>query len=516
MDGVVLLIDAVEGPMPQTRFVLRQALKRGLKAIVVVNKVDRLASRPKDVIEATFDLFIDLGADDDQIDFPIVYTIAPEGKAGLTVDELETDLRPLFDLIVSHLPAPVVDPTGPPQLLVTTLEYSNFVGKIAVGRLSSGRLSSAQQILHLKANGESELAKIGQVFVFRNLKREVQDEVQAGSIVAVSGIETVGIGDTLTDPDKPRPLPPIKVEEPTVRMTFGVNESPFSGREGKYLTSRQIRERLWRELESNVSLRVEKTDSANEFIVAGRGELHLAILIETMRRELYEFTVSKPEVIFRQTNQGVQEPIEHVFIEVANAYLGAVSELVSNRQGRFLDLRYGDDNSVYAEYHVPTRGMLGFRQPFLTLTRGTGVFHTLFHDYQPVAGEIADREFGSLIALETGTVKAYALEHLQQRGTFFVEPSDEIYAGQVMGQNIRYEDLVINVCKAKNATGHRATPKALADSLAPATILSLDDTIEYLSLDELLEVTPTSLRIRKKDLNHDRRMREEKRRKTSE
>ena len=516
VDGVVLLIDAVEGPMPQTRFVLRQALKRGLKAIVVVNKVDRLASRPKDVIEATFDLFIDLGADDDQIDFPIVYTIAPEGKAGLAVDELETDLRPLFDLIVSHLPAPVVDPTGPPQLLVTTLEYSNFVGKIAVGRLSSGRLSSAQQILHLKANGESELAKIGQVFVFRNLKREVQDEVQAGSIVAVSGIETVGIGDTLTDPDKPRPLPPIKVEEPTVRMTFGVNESPFSGREGKYLTSRQIRERLWRELESNVSLRVEKTDSANEFIVAGRGELHLAILIETMRRELYEFTVSKPEVIFRQTNQGVQEPIEHVFIEVANAYLGAVSELVSNRQGRFLDLRYGDDNSVYAEYHVPTRGMLGLRQPFLTLTRGTGVFHTLFHDYQPVAGEIADREFGSLIALETGTVKAYALEHLQQRGTFFVEPSDEIYAGQVMGQNIRYEDLVINVCKAKNATGHRATPKALADSLAPATILSLDDVIEYLSLDELLEVTPTSLRIRKKDLNHNRRMREEKRRKTSE
>ncbi len=516
VDGVVLLIDAVEGPMPQTRFVLRQALKRGLKAIVVVNKVDRPASRPKDVIEATFDLFIDLGADDDQIDFPVVYTIALEGKAGLAVDELETDLRPLFDLIINHLPAPVVDPTGPPQLLVTTLEYSNFVGKIAVGRLSSGRLSSGQQILHLKANGESELAKIGQVFVFRNLKREVQNEVQAGSIVAVSGIETVGIGDTLTDPDEPRPLPPIKVEEPTVRMTFGVNDSPFSGRGGKYLTSRQIRERLWRELESNVSLRVESTDSANEFIVAGRGELHLAILIETMRRELYEFTVSKPEVIFRQTNQGVQEPVEHVFIEVANDYLGAVSELVSNRQGRFLDLRYGEDSSVYAEYHVPTRGMLGFRQPFLTLTRGTGIFHTLFHDYQPMAGEIGDREFGSLIALETGTVKAYALEHLQQRGIFFVEPGDEVYVGQVVGQNIRHEDLVINVCKAKNATGHRATPKSIADSLAPATILSLDDAIEYLSLDELLEVTPTSLRIRKKDLNHDRRMREEKRKKTSE
>jgi GTP-binding protein len=261
---------------------------------------------------------------------------------------------------------------------------------------------------------------------------------------------------------------------------------------------------------------VESTDSANEFIVAGRGELHLAILIETMRRELYEFTVSKPEVIFRQTNQGVQEPVEHVFIEVANDYLGAVSELVSNRQGRFLDLRYGEDSSVYAEYHVPTRGMLGFRQPFLTLTRGTGIFHTLFHDYQPIAGEIGDREFGSLIALETGTVKAYALEHLQQRGIFFVEPGDEVYVGQVVGQNIRHEDLVINVCKAKNATGHRATPKSIADSLAPATILSLDDAIEYLSLDELLEVTPTSLRIRKKDLNHDRRMREEKRKKNSE
>ena len=428
VDGVVLLVDAVEGPMPQTRFVLRQALQRGLKVIVVVNKVDRPASRPKDVVDATFDLFVDLGADDDQADFPVVYAIALEGKAGLESGDLEKDLRPLFDLIVNYLPAPEVDPNGVSQLLVTTLEYSDFVGKIAIGRLNSGKLSKGQQILLLKANGESKLANIGQVFVFRNLKREAQTEVKAGNIVAVSGIETVGIGDTLADPIDPHPLPPIQVAKPTVRMTFGVNDSPFSGREGKFLTSRQVLERLQRELESNVSLRVEETKNTNEFTVAGRGELHLAILIETMRRELYEFSVSKPEVIYQKTPQGLREPIEHVLIEVSREYLGVVSELVSDRQGRFMDLRYSEDNMVFAEYYVPTRGMLGFRQPFLTITRGTGVFHSLFHDYQPLAGEIGDREFGSLVALETGPVKAYALEHLQQQSTFFVQPGDEVYS----------------------------------------------------------------------------------------
>ena len=516
VDGVILLVDAVEGPMPQTRFVLRQALQHGLKVIVVVNKVDRPASRPTDVVDATFDLFIDLGADDDQADFPVVYTIALEGKSGLEAGDLETDLRPLFELIINYLPAPKVDPDGASQLLVTTLEYSDFVGKIAVGRLNSGRLSKGQQILLLKANGESKLAKIAQVFIFRNLKREAQDEVHAGNIVAVSGVETVGIGDTLADPNDPRPLPPIKVAEPTVRMTFGVNDSPFSGREGKYLTSRQILERLRRELESNVSLRVEETNNTNEFMVAGRGELHLAILIETMRRELYEFSVSKPEVIYRQTTQGIYEPVEHVLIEFPSDYLGMVSELVSDRQGRFLDLRYSEDNMVFAEYYVPTRGMLGFRQPFLTITRGTGVFHALFHDYQPLAGEISSREFGSLIALETGLVKAYALEHLRQQGTYFVQPGDEVYSGQVVGQNVRYEDLVLNVCKTKNLTGHRATPKSIAASLSPPRIFSLDDAIEYLDFDELLEVTPISLRIRKKDLNHDRRRKEAKKRKTTD
>ena len=516
VDGVVLLIDAVEGPMPQTRFVLRQALQRKLKAIVVVNKVDRPASRPAIVVEETYDLFIDLGADDHQIDFPVVYTIALEGKSGLSPDELEDDLQPLFTQIIDHLPAPEVNPEGSPQMLVTTIEYSNFVGKIAVGRLNSGRMFSGQNILHAKADGESDLATIGQTYIFRNLKREEQEVVTAGNIVAVSGIESVGIGDTLTDPENPQPLPPIKVEEPTVRMTFGVNDSPFSGRSGKFLTSRQIRERLWRELESNVSLRVEETSIANEFVVAGRGELHLAILIETMRRELYEFTVSKPEVIYRQSTKGLEEPVEHVFIEVGNDYLGAVSELINQRQGRLVDLRYNEDNSVLAEYHVPTRGILGFRQPFLTITRGTGTFHSLFHQYAPKVGEILDREFGSLIALETGTVKAYALEHLQQRGTFFVSPGDEVYSGQVVGQNIRYEDLVINVCKTKNQTGHRSTPKATVKALAPARILSLDDAVEYLSFDEILEVTPIALRIRKKNLNHEQRIRTEKKRKSEQ
>ncbi len=512
VDGALLLVDAVEGPMPQTRFVLRQALQRGLKVIVVVNKIDRPAARPAHVVNATFDLFIDLEATEEQADFPVIYARALEARAGYEVDRLAEDLRPLFETILGYIPPPMADPHGPTQLLVTNLEYSSYVGKIAVGRLSSGTIRAGQTVAHITAEGELRPAKVTQVFTFRDLKRVAETEVHAGNIVAVAGIPDVGIGDTIADPDFPHQLPPITVEEPTVRMTFGVNDSPFAGREGKFLTSRHLRERLMRELESNVALRVEETEKAGEFIVSGRGELHLAILIETMRREGYEFFVSRPEVIFKNGENGeLLEPIEHLFLEVHNDYLGAVSEMLGRRRGRAIAIRYGEDGTVYAEYLVPTRGLLGMRQPFLTATRGTGIFHTLFHGYEPYLGEISTQEFGSMVSLETGTVSAYALVGLQQRGIFFVQIGEEVYSGQVVGQHVREEELVVNVCRTKHLTNHRATPTGIAESLTPPRILSLDDAIEYLSGDELLEVTPDSLRVRKKELRHDVRQREAKR-----
>jgi GTP-binding protein len=515
VDGVLLLVDAVEGPMPQTRFVLRQALEKGLKAVVIINKIDRPAARPDYAVNAAFDLFIDLGASEEQADFPVIYANALEGRAGLDPDNLADDLRPLFDTVLDYLPAPTVVPDGLPQLLVTTLEYSSYVGKIAVGRLSSGSLRTGQTVAHVAASGATKTGKIGQVYLFRDLKRVEVEQVQAGNIVAVSGIDDVGIGDTLTDPDNPQPLPPIRVEEPTVRMTFSVNDSPFAGREGQFLTSRHLRARLFAELERNVAMRVQETDNANTFIVSGRGELHLAILIETMRREGYEFAVSRPEVIFHEDADGqLLEPMERVYLEVMSDYLGTVSEMMGVRRGQLEEIRYGDDGTVYAVYIAPTRGLLGFRQPFLTATRGTGIFHTLFEGYQPLAGEIETQSRGALVALETGQVTSYALRDLQARGAFFVRPGDEVYAGQVVGQHIRDEDLVLNVCRAKNLTNFRDKPKQDLEGLAPPRILSLDDAIEHLSNEDLLEVTPAALRIRKKELRHDARMREAKRAKT--
>ncbi len=511
VDGVLLLVDAVEGPMPQTRFVLRQALQKGCQVVVVINKIDRPAARPDYALNATFDLFIDLGATDEQADFSVIFAKALSGQAGYAPDDLNEDLRPLFDTILDHLPPPTVDLDGPTQLLITTLEYSSYVGKIAIGRLSSGVIKAGQPVAHITAAGEIKPGKVAQVFTFRDLQRFEQVEVRAGNIVAVTGIPDVGIGDTLADPDDPRPLPPITVEEPTVRMTFAVNNGPFAGREGKYLTSRQIRERLWRELEGNVALRVEELGKAGEFLVSGRGELHLAILIETMRREGFEFMVSRPEVIFRDSPQGVLEPVEELYIEVDKDYLGVVAELLGKRRGLLQEISYGEDGTVYCQYHVPTRGMLGFRQVFLTATRGAGIYHTLFHDYLPFLGVIDTQENGSLVALEDGKVAAYALQHLQQRGSFFIMPADQVYAGQVVGQHIRSEDLVINVCRAKHLTGHRAVPTAIVEALSTPRLMSLDQSIEYLSDDEYLEVTPDSLRIRKKELVHTNRMKAEKR-----
>jgi GTP-binding protein len=511
VDGVLLLVDAVEGPMPQTRFVLRQALEKGHKAIVVVNKIDRPAARPDYVVNATFDLFIDLGATDDQADFPVIYTIALEGRAGYQADTLGPDLRPLFDTILDRLPAPQVEIEQPPRLLVTSLAYDNYIGRVAIGRLWSGTLRAGQVVVRINPAGEQSSGRVNQVFTFRDLQRVEQEAVTAGDIVAVAGLPNAGIGDTIADVADPRPLPPITVEEPTVRMTFSINDSPFAGREGDYVTSRQLRDRLRRELESNVALRVQDTDSTDRFIVSGRGELHLAILIETMRREGYEFAVSKPEVIFKDGPEGLLEPVEHVYLEVAGDFLGAVSEMMGRRRANLLDMRYGEDGTVYAEYLTPTRGLLGFRQPFLIATRGTGIFHALFHGYQPYLGDINTRDRGSLVALETGQVTSYALMNLQERGVLFVTPEDEVYAGQVVGQYSRDDDLVVNVCKTKHLTNHRKSFAEINVGLTPPRILSLDDAIDYLGVDELLEVTPEALRVRKKQLNHDIRQRATKR-----
>jgi GTP-binding protein len=511
VDGVLLLVDAVEGPMPQTRFVLRKALEKGLKAIVVINKVDRPAARVDYAVNSTFDLFIDLGASEEQADFQVVYTIGLDARAGYAPDALADDLEPLFETIVNFLPGPKVRVDGPLQLLVTTLDHSAYVGKIAIGRLTSGTLRSGQNVVQITPAGKSIPGKISQVYLFRDLKRTEVDSAEAGNIVAVAGISDVGIGDTLTDPNNPQPLPPISVEEPTVRMTFSVNDSPFAGREGQFLTSRHLRARLFQELERNVAMRVDETDTPNSYLVSGRGELHLAILIETMRREGYEFSVSRPEVIFRETEEGRQEPMEQLYLEVAGDYLGTVTEMMGVRRGQLQEIRYGDDGTVYCEFIVPTRGMLGFRQPFLTTTRGTGIFHTLFHGYAPYLGDIDTTPHGSLVALETGTVTSYAIKDLTQRGTFFVQPGDEVYSGQVVGQNIRDEDLVLNICKAKQLTNFRDKPKQDDAGLSGVRQLSLDDAIEYLADDDLLEVTPVTLRIRKRELRHDIRMREVKR-----
>ncbi|MDI9546143.1 MAG: translational GTPase TypA [Chloroflexota bacterium] len=511
VDGVLLLVDAVEGPMPQTRFVLRQALEKGLKAIVVINKVDRPAARLDYAVNATFDLFVDLGANEEQADFPVIYAKALEMRAGYAPDDLADDLRPLFDTILEHLPGPTVEREGPVQMLVTTLEHSSYVGKIAIGRLRRGVLHAGQAVAQILPDGEIVPGKVSQVFIFRDLKRVDVPHAEAGNIVAVAGIPDVGIGDTLADPDFPEALPPISVEEPTVRMTFSVNDSPFAGREGQFVTSRHLRARLMQELERNVAMRVHETGAANDFVVSGRGELHLAILIETMRREGYEFAVSQAEVIFREGPGGLLEPVERLYLELHEEYLGAVTEMLGQRRARMEQIRYGDGGTVYCEYLAPTRGLLGFRQPFLNVTRGTGLMHTLFSDYEPYLGDIEVARRGSLVALETGSVTSYALMDLKQRGNFFVQPGDEVYSGQVVGQHIRDDDLVINVCRTKQLTNFRDKPKRDLEGVEAPRILSLDDAMEYLSGEDLLEVTPASLRIRKKELRHDVRLREAKR-----
>ena len=500
VDGVLLLVDAVDGPMPQTRFVLRKALELGHKAIVVINKVDRPNARLNHVANATFDLFIDLGATDEQAEFPIVYTDAILGRATLTPGEVGVDLQPLFDMIVNYLPAPQVEPDQPAQLLVTTLAYDDYKGRIAIGRLFAGTLRPGMNVIRIAHDGAQTPGKIAELFVHQGLERIPASEVAAGEIVALTGLPQVYIGETIADPADPHALPPIRVEAPTVRMAFGVNTSPFAGREGTWGTSRKLRERLFKELESNVSLRVEETESPDTFIVSGRGELHLVILIETMRREGYEFQVSKPEVIYRQENGQTLEPVEEVYIEVPGDSLGIVMEMLGARRSTMKEMHTADDGSVHLQYLVPTRGLLGFRNKFLTATRGAGIMHALFHGYLPLAGEIEIREHGSLVAWETGVATSYSLHNAEGRGILFIGPGEEVYEGMVIGEQAREGDIAVNVAKKKHMTNVRSSNEDIMVRLTPPRVMSLDEAIEYISEDELVEVTPKAYRIRKKIL----------------
>lgn len=516
VDGALLLIDAVEGPMPQTRFVLRKALGLGLRVIVVINKVDRANARVTEVLNETFDLFIELGATDEQADFPVIYAIGLEGQAGYTADSLQDNLNPLFETILKEVPAPHIDPDAPAKMLVTTLEYDNYKGQIAIGRLLSGTFHKQMPIVRLTPRGDRSNERIEYLFTFHNLSKQEVEEATAGDIVAIAGPAAINISDTLAHPDVTEALPGILVEEPTVRMTFGVNTSPFAGKEGKtgLGTSRKLRERLYNETRSNVALRVTDGDSPEKFVVSGRGELHLAILIETMRREGYEFEASKPEVIFMDDPESGEtlEPVEEVHIEVAEALTGTVVELLGARRGTMIDMTT-ESGTTYMKYLVPTRGLLGFRSQFMRSTSGMGQMHSLFHSHEPLAGEIPGRRFGSLVAMEAGKSTGYALVSLQDRGTFFVGPGVEVYEGMVVGEHIRPEDLPMNVTRAKHLTNFRAKPSETVDGLVPPRRMSLDDFIEFLEEDELLEVTPESLRLRKRVLNTEIRMREEKRRK---
>lgn len=515
VDGALLLIDAVEGPMPQTRYVLRKALALGLRVIVVINKVDRQYARATDVLNETFDLFVELGATDEQAEFPLIYAVGLDGIAGYTPDTIGDDLTPLFETILREIPGPTVDPEAPVKLQVTTLEYDSYKGQIGVGRLLSGVMKRGMDVVRLTPQGERVPGKIVYLFTYHNLARQEVDQAQAGDIVAFAGLDEIGISDTIADPSVGQPLPAISIEEPTVRMTFGVNTSPFAGREGKtgWGTSRRLRQRLYDEMRSNVALRVEEGATPDRFIVSGRGELHLAILIETMRREGYEFEVSKPEVIYHKDEKtgALLEPVEEVFLEVADEVVGTVVELLGVRRGLMQEMTSAN-GTTYLRYLVPTRGLLGFRSNFLRATSGLGTLNTLFYGYQPLAGPIPGRQFGSLVAWERAVATSYAMTHSQARGTFFITPGAEVYEGMVVGEHIRPEDLAVNVGKTKQLSAIHTKYYGEELRLNPPRQMSLDDCIEFLADDELLEVTPQSLRIRKRILNNEERQKDQKRR----
>ncbi|HOJ02116.1 MAG TPA: translational GTPase TypA [Anaerolineaceae bacterium] len=505
VDGVLLLVDAAEGPMPQTRFVLKKALEMGHQAIVVINKVDRKDAEPERALNQTFDLFIDLGATNEQADFPVIFASATSARAGLT-PQLGPDLQPLFSTILRYIPAPKVDIDAPYRMLVTNLGYDDYRGVTAMGRIYAGKIHVGQALTRITLDGQQITETAQYLYIHKGLEHIEVEEAAAGEIITLAGLEGIAIGETLTDPEHPDPLPPIRVEEPTVRMTFGVNTSPFAGREGRWGTSRKLRERLFAELRTNVALRVEETESTDSFLVSGRGELHLAILIETMRREGYEFQVSRPEVIYHKDKDGnLLEPYEEVYIETSADTVGAVVEMLGKRHGNMKDMQENIDGSVRIIYIVPTRGLLGFRYQFLTATRGLGVMNTLFHGYDLASGALATRYTGSLVAWETGVTSTYGLKNAEERGTLFYGAGVDVYEGMVVGEYTRPGDLTINVCKQKHLTNMRSSNKDIEIRLTPPHEMSLDEAIEYLADDELLEVTPRAYRIRKRILDSEER-----------
>ena len=506
VDGVLLLVDAKEGPMPQTTFVLRKALGLGHKAIVVINKIDRPDAQIEDMVNRTFDLFGHLGASDDQLDFPIVYTSALQGTASLDPEKPGADITPLLDTILGKIPPPAIGQDRPLQLLVLALAHDPYKGKMGIGKLLSSTLTKRQALVRIKTDGTLVPGKATDLLVFEGLERKEVDQVEAGEIVAVAGFPEIMIGETLADPEQPVPVPPVAIDEPTVQMTFSVNTSPFAGREGKYVTSRHLRERLYKELETNVSLRAEETDSTDQFLVAGRGELHLAVLIEAMRREGYELQVSQPKVILREADGVTLEPYEELTIEVPVEFQGPVIEEVGRRRAKLRHMKLTIHGDLHVEYHIPTRGVIGLKNALLTKTKGTVILYHMFACYEkadPRAFEVEPH--GSLIAYETGTSSAYGLNIAQERGALFIGPGVEVYQGMVVGENARDEDLDVNVCKAKHLTNMRASGSDEAIVLTPPREMTLEFALEYIGPDEVVEVTPASIRIRKRLLEPEER-----------
>ena len=505
VDGVLLLVDASEGPLPQTRFVLRKALEAKLAPIVVINKIDRPDARIKEVLDEVYDLFIDLDANEEQLDFPVLYAVARDGICRTEPDGESQTLQPLFEEILRTVPAPQYQPEHPLQLLVTTLDYDDYVGRLAIGRIFQGELFKGQPIGRVRHDGEIQATKVGRLYGYEGLARVEIERAGPGDIVAVAGFDEVAIGETLTDLEDPRPLPIITIDEPTLAMFFSVSDSPLAGREGKYVTSSKLKDRLVKETLTNVSIRVEEAPDARGFVVAGRGELQLAILIEMMRREGYEFSVGRPEVLTRRENDVLEEPIERLTVDCPEEFVGVVTQRLGTRRGRMMSMVNHGSGRVRIEFEVPTRGLIGFRTDFLTDTRGTGIMNHLFERFGKWEGDIPQRLTGALVADRPGKVTAFAIEHLQPRGTFFVSPTDEVYEGMIVGEHSRVGDLDVNITKEKKLTNMRAASADELIRLVPPRPLSLEQAIEFIAEDELIEVTPAAFRLRKRVLQANRR-----------
>jgi len=501
VNGVLLIVDAFEGPMPQTRFVLRKAMELNLIPIVVINKIDRPNARPAEVLNEIYDLFIELGANDDQIDFPVIYTSARAGVSGFSTEDLKEDLEPLFSTILEHIPAPLVEYNAPLQLLVTNLINDDYVGKIVVGLITRGKIAEGEIVSLIKRDKKKVLCKVTKLYLFEGLKRKEVKKAESGEIVAIAGISDANIGETIACKEKPEALAKIKIDEPTLTMDFMVNNSPFAGKEGKFITSRHLRERLFKEIETNVSLKVEETESTDTFHVSGRGELHLSILIENMRREGYEFQVSKPKVIFRHINGEKCEPIELMTCDIPKDTMGVIMEICGKRKAKSINMIDFSDDQLRLEFEIPARGLIGFRDEFLTKTKGKGIMHHLFLNYQPYKGPIPHRSRGVLIVFESGTTSTYGLYNAQARGTLFVNSATEIYQGMIVGENRRTGDMEVNVAKKKHVTNMRASGSDEALRLENPRQFSLEQALDYIQEDELLEITPSNIRLRKKLLN---------------